>query len=680
VGNSNTYGDAVEIRSRTSGHTWTFQPGQEADLRRDPAAAVPLENPKVSRTGHARLIWEGAVPVLVNDGDTRGIFANGTRQTRVQITSRVVVRLGTVEDGEDIELNTIPATVPLTPPVALPGDRRRPGGPPHLPGPDEHTAPSGAYAAPDQQVTQVPDGTGPTGPSLTVTCGTVTKTLVGEVGRTYLLGRSAAADIAVADDGVSRNHLRLRWDSAAWTVTDTSSRGTYRAEGGAPLPPGQAVVIDDVLALRLGSASVGTHVTLAPAGAGAGAGRRSKWVLPTIAAASVLVVIAAVGVVATALRGGDGGGGGDNTVSRATIAKAKPSVVRISANNNDGTGWGGSGTIISSDGLILTNAHVADPDAVGLIGQYGIQQSDPDAADPDEFLIGITKKADEPADDLYRAELLVSDGYLDLAVLKVTENVDGTPLDGELSLPALPIGDSDKVRGGDPMDLLGFPGASESDSITVTPGAASAPVNDKHLSTDRAWFDSTASQRHGNSGGTALSADGELIGIPTRGGTDASGDESERVRPVNWAKDIIAIAKKGGDPNYESPWVRDLSGTEEAEYASAGDTACPPPGAASSSVAAGTAFGVSFRYSGAQKNLDLYPMIGEVNAERTGVDPIIEKPGSWPASSEDDGCVFIEYSPSMGNLQGQYEAALYAGPNGDELLAHAPIVIGQPAP
>lgn len=671
--NPGSYGAvAVEIRSRASGRTWTFQPGQVADLRRHPEAAVPLENPKISRSGHARLIWEDGTPVLVNDGDSRGIFVNGTRQAQVSVTSRMVVRLGTLADGEDLELNTMPATAPLT----VPPDRSG-GGAPRTPGPGDYGTTPGPVFDPDAQVTH-PVGGGPKGPSLTVTCGTVTQTLAAELGPAYLLGRSSTADVQVDDDGVSRNHLRLRWDGTSWAVTDLSSKGTFRADDGHALPPNQAVEFDDVLALRLGSPTSGTHVTLAPAGAGAVAGRRSKWLLPAAVAAAVVAIIVAIGTTAVLTGnedagGGDGGGGGDNTVSRDTIAKAKPSVVRIQYATEGGTGTG-SGTILSEDGLILTNAHVGDPNAVGLTGQYGYGWPNDD--DPEFFLIGITTKPDAPAEDLYRAKLLVSDGYLDLAVLKVTANADGSPLDGDLSLPVLPVADSDKVRGGDAMEVLGFPGAADSKFIVSDPGQAGAPVTDKHLDSDRAWFDTSATVRHGNSGGTVINTDGELIAVPTRSAPGQMGDNSERVRPVNWAKDIIAIAEKGGDPNYESPWVRTLSGKEEGRFIGVSKSACDPERA--QTIPAGSEFAVNFAYVGAPERLDLYPLVVQWGANDS-FSVKVKDDGSWPASREDDGCVYLESSKTVREddvlAPGAYHVVLFAGPNGDEILAEGDFTI-----
>ena len=137
--------------------------------------------------------------------------------------------------------------------------------------------------------------------------------------------------------------------------------------------------------------------------------------------------------------------------------------------------YGGSGSIIRSDGLILTNAHVAAPESPGIVEKYGSEAA---IANPEYMLISITDgDTDATAPPEYRARVVVADGFADAAVIQIYANADGSELDGEVSLPTVPIGSSAEVRAGDDVTVLGFPAVAGPASRSPSPAVTSPPCS-----------------------------------------------------------------------------------------------------------------------------------------------------------------------------------------------------------
>src|SRR5687768_9023243 len=136
----------------------------------------------------------------------------------------------------------------------------------------------------------------------------------------------------------------------------------------------------------------------------------------------------------------------------------------------------GSGVIVNAEGYILTNHHVVD----GAL----------------EIRVELTDNR------TFTAKLVGSEPPSDLAVLKIDAK----------NLPAVAMGDSDRVRVGDPVLALGNPmGIGQ----TVTSGIVSAKGRATGLS-DGSFEDflqTDAAINRGNSGGALVNTNGELIGI-----------------------------------------------------------------------------------------------------------------------------------------------------------------------
>jgi S1-C subfamily serine protease len=179
----------------------------------------------------------------------------------------------------------------------------------------------------------------------------------------------------------------------------------------------------------------------------------------------------------------------------------------------------GSGTVLSPDGYILTNYHVIERD--GLVIE-------------DDAYISFLREFDAPPQQVFAAELVEVDKKLDLALLKITEDVYGRPLPDDLDLPWLPLGDPATLRLGDPLYIAGFPGVGGFESrtsVSVSRGIVSGFVTD--VGGDWLWIKTDARINQGNSGGAALSGFGlHFMGVPSMEAVNAD-DELGYCRPVN---------------------------------------------------------------------------------------------------------------------------------------------------
>ena len=161
----------------------------------------------------------------------------------------------------------------------------------------------------------------------------------------------------------------------------------------------------------------------------------------------------------------------------------------------------GSGFVVSSDGLILTNAHV-------------VEGSD---------RVKVTLKDGK----IYEGEVMGTDSLTDVAVIKIEAD----------SLPAVTFADSDSLQPGEWAIAIGNPLGLDN---TVTTGIVSATgrtsaqvgVADKRIS----FIQTDAAINPGNSGGPLLNAKGEVIGINTAIIQNAQG--LGFAIPVNAARDI----------------------------------------------------------------------------------------------------------------------------------------------
>lgn len=201
----------------------------------------------------------------------------------------------------------------------------------------------------------------------------------------------------------------------------------------------------------------------------------------------------------------------------ATLAELSRSTVQLIGVNDAGEAvCTGSGIIVDPVGVILTNAHVVTRNEACPFTTLGV---------------ALTRESDQPPEMVHTAQIIETDDRLDLAVVRIAgwsnpSRSEALPAD----FPAATLGDSDTVELGDRLRILGYP-AIGGDTITATDGVVSGFTSDPDIG-DRALMKTDATISAGNSGGMAVNADGEVVGIPFRARASDSGPAVD-CRPVN---------------------------------------------------------------------------------------------------------------------------------------------------
>jgi|SRR5579884_458320 len=175
--------------------------------------------------------------------------------------------------------------------------------------------------------------------------------------------------------------------------------------------------------------------------------------------------------------------------------RTAPAVVFIIASPEQGTGMGGTGSIVRSDGLILTNAHVVMDKAT--------KRPYPHIS---VFLRPERVTGDHKSDLARRfaAHVVAVSATLDLAVLRV---------EGAAPLPVVPFGDPRAVRIGDRVLAIGHP--EQGGLWTLTSGVISAEFENFEHTPGKHVFQTDTGLNRGNSGGPLLDSQGQMIGINT---------------------------------------------------------------------------------------------------------------------------------------------------------------------
>jgi len=265
-----------------------------------------------------------------------------------------------------------------------------------------------------------------------------------------------------------------------------------------------------------------------------------------LVATAVLGGLVAVGAVALL-----GGGLGDSTTTVVTetveaprmqgapsaagamsvneiYERAAPGVVQINSQSGNVSGGAaqqalGSGFVVDKNGHIVTNYHVVQG--------------------ANEIRVGFSNR------DTVEAKLVGSDPSTDIAVLRVSVDAN--------ALTPLPLGDSDRVRVGDPVVAIGNPFGLDR---TATAGIISALQRlitspDPRFSIDHV-IQTDAPINKGNSGGPLLNAHGEVIGVNTQietGGVSTGNVGIGFAVPAKTVKNVLGQILSNG--HVEHPYL-----------------------------------------------------------------------------------------------------------------------------
>jgi serine protease Do len=160
----------------------------------------------------------------------------------------------------------------------------------------------------------------------------------------------------------------------------------------------------------------------------------------------------------------------------------------------------GSGVIVDSSGIILTNNHVV----AGGVGEVKVRLND-----GREFA----------------AVQVLTDPKTDIAIVRIQ---------GAENLIAAPLGDSNAAEIGDWVLALGQPFGLES---TVTAGIVSAKQRGIGINEREAYIQTDAAINPGNSGGPLVNLNGEVVGINTAISSRSGGNEGIGFAiPINLAR------------------------------------------------------------------------------------------------------------------------------------------------
>lgn len=186
------------------------------------------------------------------------------------------------------------------------------------------------------------------------------------------------------------------------------------------------------------------------------------------------------------------------------IRQTMPAVISIIMYNASGEKLGsGSGFVIASDGIVVTNYHVIQ----------GVSTAS-----------AITKQGEK----FDIRGVIAFDPVKDFAILKIPA----------FDLPVVPLGNSNNTEVGESVLAIGDPGdQSRTFPATVSSGIISAKGRELDGST---WLQTSTPVSHGNSGGPLLNRRAEVVGVISRG-KNIDGQNFNFAVPINYVRGALQL-------------------------------------------------------------------------------------------------------------------------------------------
>ena len=166
------------------------------------------------------------------------------------------------------------------------------------------------------------------------------------------------------------------------------------------------------------------------------------------------------------------------------VRRVKPALAKIIVTDSDGGFASGTGFVVRSDGLVVTNRHVVD----------------------DASTVSVLTHAPDGSVTEFAGSVLGRGILADLAVIRLPAGRTYT---------ALSLGNSDDVVQGDEITAWGYPlGSFLGNDPTLTRGIISSP---NRVFDDTKYLQTDASIAPGNSGGPVVDRFGRVVGVNTAG-------------------------------------------------------------------------------------------------------------------------------------------------------------------
>ncbi|MEQ9496142.1 MAG: serine protease [Deltaproteobacteria bacterium] len=228
-------------------------------------------------------------------------------------------------------------------------------------------------------------------------------------------------------------------------------------------------------------------------------------------------------------------------------------VVLVFATDGSAQGSAGTGSIISSDGQVITNAHVVAKSGQKFKKVFVYIK-------PDKIQGSMKKDLKHR----YQATIIDIDPELDLALLRM---VDPPP-----DLMTIQMANPDDVEIGDPVVAIGHP---ETGGLwTLTTGSISSIVADFQGVGGKDVYQTEASVNRGNSGGPLINQYGHMVGINTS--ISRRAQDGLAITDINFSLKS-SVAKKWLERNRHMTVAYAPAAVDKSLFGGAVVAAAPPP-------------------------------------------------------------------------------------------------------